>query len=135
MDKPQANGAPVQGTAVAKQNPNPQPPARQEQKPPLQEKTVNVHVKEPPALSVEDTIRRIEQLNEAITRRKILRDHLEKVDNLRFGEFDEKSSLVLVNSKGDQYPIRSAGLCQKIASLCKSELSRHIEEIEQQIVF
>jgi len=96
--------------------------------------TLEVKVKENGPLSVEETIRRVNTLQENIDKREVLQQHLKKVSALKFGDFDEKDQLVLVDSKGNQYPIRSTNLCQECADLAKHRITQHIEEVEAQIV-
>jgi mRNA-degrading endonuclease toxin of MazEF toxin-antitoxin module len=116
----------------AKQGTTTQNLPKEEQK----SETLKVHpIKENAPLSVEETIRRVEVLQENIATRELLQHHLRKVSALKFGEYDEKDQLVLVDAKGQQYPIRSSGLCQECAALAKRRIEEHIAEVESQIIF
>ena len=84
--------------------------------------------------TVEDTIRKVETLNQLIEKRNILLTHQGKVNALKFGDFEDKDFLTL-NSGTGGYPIKSPALCKKIAVLVKEEIASHIKEVEAQIHF
>lgn len=90
--------------------------------------------KEKPGLSVEDMIRKVLIQTEHISTRRKLYNHLERVDALKFGDYDDKSILILQDSKGSTYEIKNPGLCQKIADLAKHEIWAKIEEVEELIL-
>ena len=85
-------------------------------------------------LTVEDTIRRVQTLNDLIEKRNILLTHQGKVNALKFGDFEDKDFLTL-NSGNGGYPIKSPALCKKIAILVKEEIATHIKDVEAQINF
>ena len=89
-------------------------------------------VKEKP-LTVDETIRRVMAVSEHIRTRKILFNHLDRLEALKFGEYDEKDSLTLTNAKGDSYTIRSTSLCVKLTEVAKHEIASKIAEIEDEI--
>lgn len=94
---------------------------------------VNVH--EAQVISVEETIRRVAALSEHIHTRRVLFTHLDKLEALKFGEFDEKDCLILQTAAGQSYTIKSPTLCKKLTEVAKSEISDKIDEIEAQLVF
>ncbi len=96
--------------------------------------TLEVKLKENGPLTVEETIKRVNELQDNIHKREVLKDHFHMVSMLKFGEYEEKDQIILVSHTGEKYPIRSSSLCQKCADLIKNEIQSHIEEIEQQIV-
>jgi hypothetical protein len=85
------------------------------------------------AISVDETIRRVLAISDHIRTRKILFNHLDRLEALKFGEYDEKDSLTLTNAKGDSYTIRSTPLCMKLTEVAKREISSKIAEIEDEI--
>ena len=130
MEKSVTNGKNTPGVALAKTGTN-QPAVTNG------ENEVHLHVKainEVPFLSVEDTIRKVVILNDNIHTRKVLITHREKVESLKFGDYDDKHSIILKSSTGETYEIKSPGLCMKIAELAKSEIQSKIEEVESQII-
>lgn len=96
--------------------------------------TLELKVRENGPLSVEETIKRVNTLQENIDKREVLQTHLKAVNSLKFGDYDEKSGLVLVDSQGHQYPIRSSSLSQECAELAKLRIEENIEQVEAQIV-
>jgi hypothetical protein len=123
------NGKNTPGVALAKTGT--QPAANGE----LQAQTLHLKtVKEGSFLSVEDTIKKVVQLNDNIHTRRVLMTHLEKVESLKFGDYDDKHSIILKSSTGETYEIKSPGLCMKIAELAKNEIQAKIEEVESQII-
>jgi len=96
------------------------------------EKTEHLRIepKEKPGMSVEDMIRKVLIQTEHIGTRRKLYSHLERVDALKFGDYDDKSILILQDAKGSTYEIKNPGLCQKIADLAKHEIWAKIEEVE-----
>lgn len=107
-------------------------PAKQS---PKSEAVQTVNVREAQALSVEETIRRVASLSEQIHTRRVLFNHLDKLETLKFGEFDEKDCLVLQTAAGQSYTIKSPTLCKKLTEVAKSEIVSKIEEIEMQLTF
>jgi len=99
-----------------------------------QSETLELKIKENTPMTVEDTIKRVNELQDNIHKREVLKDHLHMVSMLKFGEYEEKDQIILVSHTGEKYPIRSSSLSQKCADLIKNEIQTHIEEIEQQIV-
>ena len=91
-------------------------------------------IKENGPLSVEDTIKRVNELQDNIEKREILKEHHRAVSSLKFGDYDEKDQIMLVSHTGDKYAIKSPSLCKECADLIKLRISEHIEEVEQQIV-
>jgi len=129
--KDQKNGSDVQGTELAK--PGTQSLARTNGgKDEVQH--LKVQLKETGFPSVEETIKRVVQLNDNIHTRKVLMTHLEKVQSLKFGDYDDKNILILKSSTGETYEIKSPGLCMKIADLARNEIQAKIDEVEEQIV-
>jgi hypothetical protein len=96
--------------------------------------SLKVQLKEGSFLTVEDTIKKVVQLNDNIHTRRVLMTHLEKVQSLKFGDYDDKNILILKSSTGETYEIKSPGLCMKIADLAQNEIQAKIDEVEQQIV-
>ena len=96
--------------------------------------TLDVKLRESGPLSVEETIKRVNTLQENINKREVLQNHLKAVNSLKFGEYEEKCQLVLVDSKGHQYPITSSSLSQECAELAKLRIEENIEQVEAQIV-
>lgn len=107
-------------------------PAKQPQK---TEAVQQINVREAQAVSVEETIRRVAALSEQIHTRRVLFNHLDKLETLKFGEFDEKDCLVLQTAAGQSYTIKSPTLCKKLTEVAKSEIVGKIEEIEAQLIF
>ena len=85
-------------------------------------------------LSVEATIKKVSLLNQLIEDRTSLLSHLERVQALKFGEFEDKDFLTL-NGKSGAYVIKSIALCKKIAELTKNEIAEHLREVEEKINF
>jgi len=127
----QAKGKDVQGTNL---------PAKQvdqsvvKKLPPKGEIIEMKPIKENAPLTVEETIRRVNELQDNIDLRELLKRHLEAVSLLKFGEYNEKDVIVLVSHTGEKYEIKSSSLCQESAELIKRRISEHIEQVEQQIV-
>ena len=130
MEKPLTNGKNAPGAALAKtgtQSPAVSNGGKEGQ-------VLNIQaMKEGAFLSVEETIRKVVVLNDNIHQRKVLMTHLEKVQSLKFGDYDEKNALILKSTNGE-YEIKSTNLCVKIAELTKNEIQAKIEEVEQQII-
>src|ERR1039458_9895752 len=57
-------------------------------------------IKENGPLSVEDTIKRVNELQDNIDKREVLKTHLHAVASLKFGDYDEKDQIMLVSHKG-----------------------------------
>jgi hypothetical protein len=99
-----------------------------------QAETLELKLKENSPMTVEETIKRVNELQDNIDKREVLKNHLHAVSSLKFGEFDDKDQLMLISHTGEKYPIKSSGLCLKCAELIKREIQEHIEEVEQFIV-
>src|SRR5665213_1393442 len=131
MKEPSKNGNNVPGTELAKTGA--QSPAntngRKEEA-----QVLKVQLKEGNFPTVEETIKRVVILNDNIHTRRVLMTHLEKVQSLKFGDYDDKNILILKSSTGETYEIKSPGLCMKIADLAQNEIQAKIEEVEQQII-
>ena len=121
----------VPGTGLVKTNEQ-NLPAKQE--PSAKAEQLHVVPKEKTGMSVEDMIRKVLIQSEHITTRRKLYNHLEMVDALKFNDFDDKNVLILKDSKGSTYEIKSPGLCQKIADLAKYEICAKIEEVDELIM-
>jgi len=87
------------------------------------------------AVTVEDKINKVEKLTELIEQRGILKAHLNRVDALKFGEFDEKDALTITSKSGNSYTIINSSLMSDIAKLCKDRISNEIARVEQLIEF
>ena len=85
-------------------------------------------------LNVEDTIKKVNSLNQLIEDRTSLLSHQARVEALKFGEFEDKDFLTL-NGKSGAYVIKSVALCKKIAELTKNEIAEHLREVEAKINF
>jgi hypothetical protein len=85
-------------------------------------------------LSVEDKIRKVELLSEAIEKRTLLKSHLARVEAMKFGDFEEKESLS-INSQNGNYTIKSSSLIKEIAQLVKLRIGEQIVLVEEQINF
>src|ERR1017187_1016983 len=96
--------------------------------------TLELKLKETGPMTVEETIKRVNELQDNIDKREVLKSHLHAVSSLKFGEFDDRDQIILVSHTGEKYPIKSSGLCQKCSELIKNEIQEHIEEVEQFIV-
>ena len=131
MEKPLTNGKSAPGTELAKTGTQ-SPAITNGRKDEAQ--VLKVQLKESPFPSVEETIKKVVILNDNIHTRRVLMTHLEKVQSLKFGDYDDKNILILKNSTGETYEIKSPTLCIKIADLAKSEIQAKIEEVEQQII-
>jgi len=99
-----------------------------------QAETLELKLKENGAPSVEETIRRVNELQDNIDKREVLKNHLHAVSSLKFGEYDDKDQIVLVTHGGEKYAIKSSNLCQECAELVKGRIMEHIEKVEQLIV-
>jgi hypothetical protein len=91
-------------------------------------------IKENVPLTVEETIKKVEELKNNIDKRELLKDHYHAISSLKFGDFDEKDQIVLISHTGEKYPIRSSSMCQECAELLKHRIKEHIEDVEQRIV-
>jgi len=91
-------------------------------------------IKENGPLSVEETIRKVNELQENIDTRELLQSHHKAVSSLRFGEFDPKDRIVLESHTGEKYPITSPSLNSEVSELIKRRIKEHIDEVEQLIV-
>ncbi len=131
MKEPSKNGSNVPGTELAKTGTQ-SPATTNGGKDAVQ--VLKVQLKETQFPSVEETIKRVVILTDNIHTRKVLMTHLEKVQSLKFGDYDDKNILILKNSTGETYEIKSPSLCMKIADLAKNEIQAKIEEVEQQII-
>lgn len=89
---------------------------------------------EKPELTVEDKIKKIFVLNDRIETRNLLKTHLEKVDALKFGDYEEKDTITIAGG-GKNYLIKSTVLCRKIQTMLREEISFKIAEVEAQISF
>ena len=87
-----------------------------------------------PEISVEDKIRKINSLQSHIDTRNQLKSHLVEIENLRFGDYDEKDTITLAKN-GKPYVIRNTQLCKKVQTLLRTEFSAKIVEVEAQIDF
>ena len=91
-------------------------------------------IKENGPMSVEDTIKRVNELQDNIDKREVLKTHLHAIASLKFGDYDEKDQIMLVSHTGEKYAIKSPSLCQECADLIKRRIGEHIDQVEQQIV-
>ncbi|MBI3233149.1 MAG: hypothetical protein HYZ42_03775 [Bacteroidetes bacterium] len=103
-------------------------------KPGLEPKADETKVEPKPELSVEDKIRKVEMLTEAIEKRTLLKNHLVRVDSLKLGDFEEKETLT-INGQGGSYIIKSNSLIKEIAALVKVRIEEQIAIVEEQIKF
>ena len=85
--------------------------------------------------TVEDRIKKIFTLNDRIETRSLLKSHLERVEAIKFGDYDEKDSISIVNATGKPYVIKSTNMCKKISAMLKEEITAKIVEVEAQIIF
>lgn len=84
---------------------------------------------------MEDKIRKVNSLNDLIGKRGVLKNHLERVEALKFGDYDEKDTITITSGGGQSYTIKSTVLCQKIGGMLKEEISGKIVEVEAEINF
>ena len=134
MSTKNADGKGTQGVAIHKTT-APVKSVEQTQKPKQPNAASEQPPKEPKALSVEDKINKVEQLTELIEKRVILKAHLNRVESLKFGEFDEKDALTITSKSDNSYTITNSSLMSDIASLCKDRISNEILKVEQLIEF
>jgi hypothetical protein len=135
MKTPQGNGkgSPGENLPVKTEINAPAPPAIMNGS--QETESLKLHPMQNAPLSVEETIKRVNILQENINKRKVLQKHLERVESLKFGEYDdEKDTITITASNKTHYEIRSTALCIKVAALVRNEISAHIEEIEEEIV-
>jgi hypothetical protein len=113
--KHQRNGKAAQGAAQIATETKAQPATHSEQQGAELTDKQTPYTPEAPVLSVEDKIRKVETLNELIQKRTTLKNHQERVEKLKFGDYEEKDTLTIHSGNGQNYTIKSAVLCQKIA--------------------
>jgi hypothetical protein len=138
--KTATNGKAAQGAGLPKLNgEHKTTPAQNgvsavEEKPKTEEKAEAPAAEEKP-LTVEDRIKKVGTLNDLIAKRATFKNHLERVEKLKFSDYDEKDTIALTDAKGETYNIRSSVLCQKIGAMLKTEISAKIREVEAEIAF
>lgn len=137
--KTATNGKAVQGAGHAKVNGESKPTAAKNGTPVAEEAKEPVQDEKPagekPMLTVEDKIKKVNSLNELIQKRTVLKSHLDKVQTLKFGDYEEKDTIAITSGNGQTYTIKSSVLCQKIGGMLKSEISAKIAEVEEEIAF
>jgi len=86
-------------------------------------------------LTVEEKIKKVSSLQELIKVRAIMKSHLEKVEALKFGDFEEKDIVTITSGNNQSYTIKSPLLCNKFKLMATKEISEFIAEVEAQINF
>lgn len=97
----------------------PQPPKLEEPKPP----------------TVEDIVKRVEQLTQKIAVRDQVTRHINNVEKLKFGEFQEKDCLILQSGAGESYTIKSPKLLKQVQTIMLESLQAEKQLIEAEINF
>lgn len=97
----------------------PQPPKLEAPKPP----------------TVEDIVKRVEQLNQKIAVRDQVTRHIDQVSRLKFGEFEEKDALIIQSGKGESYTIKSPLLLTQVKAILIDSLQKQKEAVEAEINF
>ncbi len=89
-----------------------------------------------PAISVDEKIKRVNELNRLIADRATMKDHLQEIEALQFGEYDEKNTITISNGNTKTtYTMRSTALCKKTTAMWKEEITARIKGVEAQIDF
>ena len=86
-------------------------------------------------LTIEEKINKLQSLVDLVENRDKFRSHLFQVEDLKFGDLDEKSVITIASEGNKSYAIKSPYLCKKVAGLLKEEFTGKIKEIEAQINF
>lgn len=107
-----------------------------EQKPEISKTEINPNGKPQSTkeASVEEKILKVNILQERISSRAKVLSHLEKIEALKFGEFDEKDSLSISDGK-NTYLIKSPLLMRKVQQTMREELKAELVKIEAEIQF
>ena len=85
-------------------------------------------------VTVEERILRIASLAEKVATRKTVITHLEKVEAMKFGEFEEKE-IVSISDGKSTYTIKSPLLLRKVQETLRNELKTELSKIESEIQF
>lgn len=87
-------------------------------------------------LTVDEKIQKLTTLNELVARREQFKNHLGKVQGMRFDDFEDKNIITLgTQSNANGYQIKSTYLCERIAGLLTEEFTQRIKEVEALIAF
>jgi hypothetical protein len=97
----------------------PQPPKLEAPKPP----------------TVEEIVKKVEILNQKIAVRDQVTRHINNVEKLKFGEFQEKDCLVLQSGAGESYTIKSPKLLKQVQAIMLESLQAEKQLIEAEINF
>lgn len=104
---------------ATEEKPQPQPPKLEVPKPP----------------TVDDIVKRVEQLNQKIAVRDQVTRHINNVEKLKFGEFQEKDCLILQSGAGESYTIKSPKLLKQVQTIMLESLQAEKQLIEAEINF
>lgn len=90
---------------------------------------------QPKAKTIEEIIKTVEVLNTKIATRDQVNRHINQVEKLKFGEFQEKDCLILQSGAGESYTIKSPKLLKQVQVLMLETLSSEKQLIEAEINF
>ena len=137
MEKNKTNGKATQSDVAAAVQEIAKPAASQsEVKEDGQVALEGVDVKTETVLSVEDKIRKINELNILVEGRGIMKTHHEKISEMRFGDYDERDTITFYFAKTKTtYVAKSTFLCKIGAAAMIEGLNAKIKEFEEQINF
>lgn len=100
-----------------------------------EEKPQPQKVEPPKPPTVEDIVKRVEQLNQKIAVRDQVTRHIDQVSKLKFGEFEEKDLLIIQSGKGESYTIKSTLLLTQVKTILIDSLQKQKEAVEAEINF
>lgn len=100
-----------------------------------EEKPQPPKVEPPKTPTVEDIVKRVEQLNQKIAVRDQVTRHIDQVSKLKFGEFEEKDALIIQSGKGESYTIKSPLLLTQVKAILIDSLQKQKEAVEAEINF
>lgn len=100
-----------------------------------EEKPQPQKVETPKPPTVEDIVKKVEILNQKIAVRDQVTRHINNVEKLKFGEFQEKDCLVLQSGAGESYTIKSPKLLKQVQAIMLESLQAEKQLIEAEINF
>lgn len=90
---------------------------------------------EPKILSIDEKVAKVQSLAESIELRAAINRHIERVAKIKSGEFSEKETITITDSRGESYVIKSSLLLQKTQVVILDALHAERAKVEEQINF
>jgi hypothetical protein len=130
-EKAQVNGSPAPGAMTVAKKTETLPAKRNSKEP---EKVETLNIKTHTILNVDEKIREIQFKEDQIRFRRTLLNHLDAIEALKLGEFDDRDMIILRSATGETYEMKSQSLCKVVVVEAKKELRRWLVQVEEQIL-